>query len=461
MISGRSWLAAVAGVAAAAAVGATLAPQAVPFLVNSVTEGNQREPSLAADGAGVTLIAWDSDGAALDETEIAGRLVTSDGTPTGDEFQINSHTANSQIRPAVAGFRSGGFVVAWESYIVDTDEDEIFVRRFDAAGNPLGTETRIDDSEFHLHVDVAEVGSGGFVVVWDDGLDLFGRTFDANGDPADDGFRINEQPGTMYGPRVASDSSGAFTVVWEDRSEIDGDGSGVLMRRFDASGAATTGDLQVNTSTIGDQYAPTIGMRGDGSFIVAWEAYGQQSEGDGAFARLYAADGTSLGGDFRVDDGNSVYAGYVDAAGSESDFVVVWNEPRDEGSDTLTTRARRVRSDGSLLNVVDIDPEEQGDQANAVVSAGSRGVVVAWEGFGPDEQDIFAQHFDEIDAPEGCPGDCDGNGVVTVSELVRGVNIALGTLDLLQCPAVDLNGDGTVAINELIAAVNAALAGCG
>jgi len=49
---------------------------------------------------------------------------------------------------------------------------------------------------------------------------------------------------------------------------------------------------------------------------------------------------------------------------------------------------------------------------------------------------------------------------VTVNELIRGVNIALGNADISTCPAFDRNGDGMVSINELIAAVNAALDGC-
>ena len=59
-----------------------------------------------------------------------------------------------------------------------------------------------------------------------------------------------------------------------------------------------------------------------------------------------------------------------------------------------------------------------------------------------------------------CVGDCDANGEVTVDELVRGVNIALGALPLSQCLAFETNSDGEVTIDELLQGVNAALAGC-
>jgi hypothetical protein len=60
-----------------------------------------------------------------------------------------------------------------------------------------------------------------------------------------------------------------------------------------------------------------------------------------------------------------------------------------------------------------------------------------------------------------CIGDCNGNGVVTVDELIRGINQALAVLLVeLPCPAADANHDGKITINELILAVNNALVGC-
>jgi hypothetical protein len=59
-----------------------------------------------------------------------------------------------------------------------------------------------------------------------------------------------------------------------------------------------------------------------------------------------------------------------------------------------------------------------------------------------------------------CVGDCNGGGTVTIDELLKGVNIALGTNAIDVCPAFDKNGDGKVGIDELITAVNAALTGC-
>jgi hypothetical protein len=60
-----------------------------------------------------------------------------------------------------------------------------------------------------------------------------------------------------------------------------------------------------------------------------------------------------------------------------------------------------------------------------------------------------------------CPGDCDSNGQVSVDEIMRGVNIALGIRPPSDCEAFDTNVDGQVTIDEILAAVDVALGnGC-
>ncbi|MBI1817640.1 MAG: hypothetical protein HYR72_21900 [Deltaproteobacteria bacterium] len=66
----------------------------------------------------------------------------------------------------------------------------------------------------------------------------------------------------------------------------------------------------------------------------------------------------------------------------------------------------------------------------------------------------------ETATPIPCAGDCDGGDTVTIDELVKGVNIALGNLALDQCPQFDCNGNQQVTVDCLVQAVNAALNNC-
>jgi hypothetical protein len=59
-----------------------------------------------------------------------------------------------------------------------------------------------------------------------------------------------------------------------------------------------------------------------------------------------------------------------------------------------------------------------------------------------------------------CTGDCSGNGIVTVEELVRMVNVALDRASLTICLAGDQNIDRKITVNEIVAGVLALLEGC-
>ncbi len=59
-----------------------------------------------------------------------------------------------------------------------------------------------------------------------------------------------------------------------------------------------------------------------------------------------------------------------------------------------------------------------------------------------------------------CAGDCVEDGVVTIDELITGIDIALGLMPLGACLAIDGDGDGQVGIDELVKAVDTALGVC-
>jgi hypothetical protein len=59
-----------------------------------------------------------------------------------------------------------------------------------------------------------------------------------------------------------------------------------------------------------------------------------------------------------------------------------------------------------------------------------------------------------------CAGDCDGNGMVTVDEIVRIVSIALGTAGIDTCRNADIDHSNSVTVDEIVTAVSNALNGC-
>jgi hypothetical protein len=66
--------------------------------------------------------------------------------------------------------------------------------------------------------------------------------------------------------------------------------------------------------------------------------------------------------------------------------------------------------------------------------------------------------YTQIVSPPPCIGDCNGNGEVTITELLTLVQIASCAAG--SCAAGDTNDDGQVTVDELLEAVHHALVGC-
>jgi hypothetical protein len=64
----------------------------------------------------------------------------------------------------------------------------------------------------------------------------------------------------------------------------------------------------------------------------------------------------------------------------------------------------------------------------------------------------FDAGFPPTTANPGIPGDCDGDGSVSIGEVQKAINMFLGTL-APGC-GVDCNGDGTVSIGEVQKVIN-------
>jgi len=59
-----------------------------------------------------------------------------------------------------------------------------------------------------------------------------------------------------------------------------------------------------------------------------------------------------------------------------------------------------------------------------------------------------------------CLGDCSGDGLVSVDELITMVTIALGQGDLTSCKSGDGDDNGAIEVDEIVTAVDSALNGC-
>ncbi|MFN7323177.1 MAG: putative Ig domain-containing protein, partial [Sphingomonadales bacterium] len=158
------------------------------FRVNSFTANTQAFPSLTALADGGWVVTWQSDGQDGSSSGLYGQRYSSDGSPVGDEFQVNTTTAGAEALPSVTTLADGGWLVTWSN-------GEIYGQRYDAQGNKAGvygtasTEATLSDfvQGNVLHADAGQLsdadGIGSFAWQWQrssDGglawLDIAGAT---------------------------------------------------------------------------------------------------------------------------------------------------------------------------------------------------------------------------------------------------------------------------------------------
>lgn len=96
------------------------------------------------------------------------------------------------------------------------------------------------------------------------------------------------------------------------------------------------------------------------------------------------------------------------------------------------------------------------DETEVVVVAGER----CRDGVDDDLDGLFDGDDPDCDAGSVCPGDCSGDGAVTVDEILSTVDIALGQQPMEGCSSADRDGSRTVTVDEIVIAVDAALRGC-
>jgi YVTN family beta-propeller protein len=111
--------------------------------------------------------------------------------------------------------------------------------------------------------------------------------------------------------------------------------------------------------------------------------------------------------------------------------------------------ALALSSDGSIVYVANagsnsvsfVNPQVHANVGTVPVGAAPMGIAVAA-------------------VPQFCDGDCNGNGGVSIGEIVLAVAIALGEQPAPVCIAADRDDDGTITIAEVIGALHNALVGC-
>jgi hypothetical protein len=200
---------------------------------------DQQEPSVAMDSAGNFVIAWQSYGQESASDGIYAQRYNASGVAQGGEFHVNTTTTDNQNLPTVAMDSSGNFVITWESYAQDGSLQGIYGQRYNSSGVAQGGEFRLNTTTANAQQNpvVTMTGGGSFAVTWqstaqDGSLEgVYMRLYDASGNPVTGETRVNTTTtGDQHSPSIVSNQNGRMVIAWQGNGS--GDGDGVFMQRY-------------------------------------------------------------------------------------------------------------------------------------------------------------------------------------------------------------------------------------
>ena len=216
------------------------------------------------------------------DSVIKARAFTTAGvaTPT-----ITVSTAGTlRTTPDVAGSADGqAFVVVWQELNATLD---VKARIFDETGAQIAAEfvVNVTTSDVQADPSVEWLNNGQFVVVWHDqqpnvgdadGGSIKARLFTGSGAAITGEFQVNSTTlDSQLRPQVAALPNGGFVVVWHDRAPVEPDpGNSLRLQAFDAAGGKIGGEILVNTTTTSSQDNPEISVLADGRVVVTWDDF--------------------------------------------------------------------------------------------------------------------------------------------------------------------------------------------
>jgi YD repeat-containing protein len=204
----------------------------------------RKQPVTARDSNDNFFVVWESEFQDGSLWGVFGRKFNSVGQPLGPEFQVNTFTDFDQAEPSVATSASGGAIVVWMSFSEDGELGGIYGQRYDASDNPVGGEFQVNTTTAGHQGSplVAMSDTGEFIVAWEsngqdgDDLGVFAQRFDSQGLPAGPEFQVNPVgTGDQILANLVAQAEGGYEVTWYDY-DAQGNLRGISSRDYSSNG---------------------------------------------------------------------------------------------------------------------------------------------------------------------------------------------------------------------------------
>jgi hypothetical protein len=264
--------------------------------------------------------------------------------------------------PSITSFADGSYVVSYTAYFggLDSDIRAQIVSSDGNVGAPIPVKDNgTSDADFSQ---LATLSNNNFVDAWQQtgNPGIYFSIYTSAGAPV-----ITDQlvvgGGTSANwrdPDVAALAGGGFVVAWNYNA-----GDDVRASIYNNAGTLVAGDILINTTTAGSQFAPTLVGLSDGGFVATWK------DADVARGQRFDALGHKVGVEYVVKTGGVTFDSPDSALLSDGRIAYAVGDLSTGDVDVMT----------SIWRVRDVSHDFDGDGKSGVLWRHDSGQVYFWE----------------------------------------------------------------------------------
>jgi Ca2+-binding RTX toxin-like protein len=277
------------------------------FLINTTIKDDRENVRLHALKDGSFLAVWQdfsTFGGATDTSLIRAQILNADGSKRGLEFSVGSAVGAHQSDPAVTVLNDGRFVVAWESR--GSGDYSVQARVYQPNGTAIGNDFQIATTgNVGPDPSITVLSDGGFAVAFETGSDdIAVRSFNSALQPVGTQVHISSPTGRSYSAPTIVALEGRYAVSFRESTDA---GYVNHQQMFNNDGTGATGSVPFTVSIVSENgTSPDVEALGNGKTVFAWHESTENTEGKivGTLkAQILNSDGTKQGGELIIQSG--------------------------------------------------------------------------------------------------------------------------------------------------------------
>lgn len=293
-------------------------------------DGSGDQPSVTALANGGWVVSYYT--GFNNRSTIIQQVFDATGEPQGEPAQVvvDASGGVSYLGTRNILLSDGGWVITWSTW-----DNATFQRSYNADGSPRSNTTKIYDS--YAEPKMVALPDGGWVHTWSEnayiwsdlhgreisGHHIFQQAYNADGTLRGEKVRV-DTPVENYvqGHRIAVLADGGWVVTWVAPDSYD---YGIFQQKYKVNGTPAGGEVRVNSFTDSAQMYPEITVLADGGWVVVWQSRDQDYPGHDIYQQVYNANGTTRGGETRVNEKmEGEQGGQIVTALAGGGWVITW-----------------------------------------------------------------------------------------------------------------------------------------